>query len=221
MGQLDELLAQVMQPMLGLASRPDARDRRQVVRAERRDRVVRPGRGLRALEPDEPVGERADLFQLPAHHGLDEAEVLADDEGAGAAAFPRKQAQKDPGRVPDVGALGSGHPVGDPEEPEQAHHVVEPDAGGVPARAADRVDERSPVSLAQLPRVQRGQAPVLAVAEELIRSLAGQAEMHRPLREQVDDLGSGVIGHPHGGKPGDPSAVVARSARARASWRSR
>src|SRR5207253_10803962 len=40
--------------------------------------------------------------------------------------------------------------------------------GGVTRRAADGVDEWRPVRIAQLPRIESGDAPVLAVAEELV-----------------------------------------------------
>src|SRR5439155_23641978 len=71
-------------------------------------------------------------------------------------------------RVPHVGALGRGLAVGDPEQAEQAHHVVEANTRCVPRRAANRVDEWRPLRVAQLPRVESRNAPVLTVSEELV-----------------------------------------------------
>ena len=42
---------------------------------------------------------------------------------------------------------------------------------------------------------------------------AGEAEMHRALRQQLDDLGGREIGHLDAGKVGDGAAIVARAAR--------
>src|SRR5436190_23366259 len=59
--------------------------------------------------------------------------------------------------------------------------MVEPDSRDVMTRAANRVDERLPTRAVELPRVERGQPPVLAVAEELV---GRRADPH-PRREVV------------------------------------
>src|SRR6185312_6361557 len=87
---------------------------------------------------------------------------------ARAPALVREQREEDRGGVVDVGAPRRRHPFRDPEETEQAHHMVEADAGAVARRTADRVDEGFPVRGAELPRVERWKSPVLAVAEELV-----------------------------------------------------
>src|SRR5438552_18270648 len=77
MRQVDKLLAQVVQPVLGLAARPDPRDGRQVVCAHRGNRVVWPASRLRAFEPVEAVGKRTLLLELLAHDSLNKADILA------------------------------------------------------------------------------------------------------------------------------------------------
>src|SRR5439155_195273 len=70
-----------------------------------------------------------------------------------------------------------------------------PDAGRVPACAADGVDERLPVRTPKQPRVERRQAPVLAVAEELVgrcshahvgRDVVAPAPCVEPVRRKAD-----------------------------------
>ena len=90
-GELHQLVAEMMQAVLGLAARPYPGDSRQVVRADRRHRVARPLRRRRALKPHEPVGKRPDLVEALAHYRLDQAEVLADDEGTRATALVGQQ----------------------------------------------------------------------------------------------------------------------------------
>src|SRR6266705_2204273 len=181
MRQVDKLLAQVVQPVLGLAARPDPRDGGQVVCAHRGNRVVRPASRLRAFDPDEAVGKRTLLLELLAHDRLDKAEVLADHKRAGAATFVGEQGQQRRSGIADVRTLRCVHTVRNPEQPEQAHHGVEADARGVAPGGADRFDERHPLRMAELPRVERWQAPVLSVAEELIRR---RADAH-PWRDVV------------------------------------
>src|SRR6266550_7948180 len=155
MRQVDKLLAQVVQPVLGLAAGPDPRDGRQVVCAHRGNRVVWPASRLRAFEPDEAVGKRTLLLELLAHDRLDQAEVLADHKRAGPATLVGEQGQQRRSGIADVRTLRGVHTVRNPEKTEQAHHVVEADARGVAPGGADRFDERHPLRLAELPRVDR------------------------------------------------------------------
>src|SRR5207237_8252932 len=105
MRQVDKLLAQVVQPVLGLAARPDPRDGRQVVCAHRGNRVVWPASRLRALEPDEAVGKRTLLLEMLAHDRLNEAEVIADHKRAGAANFDGEQGMQSRSGLADVRTL--------------------------------------------------------------------------------------------------------------------
>src|SRR5947207_439271 len=112
MRQVDKLLAQVVQPVLGLAARPDPRDGRQVVCAHRGNRVVWPASRLRAFEPDEAVGKRTLLLELLAHDRLNKAEVLADHKRAGAATFVGEQGQQRRSGIADVRTLRCVQTVG-------------------------------------------------------------------------------------------------------------
>ena len=97
-----------------------------------------------------------------------------------AAALAGQEPEQDGRRVLDVRALRGGHTVGNPEEAKQAHDVVETHPRGVAGGAADGVDEWRPVGLPEPPRVQRRDAPVLAVSEELVRRRA-----HAHVRREV------------------------------------
>jgi len=187
----------VVEAPLRFASRPDPGHGGQVVRADRRHRVVRPFRGRRVLEPHEPVRERALLLELLADDRLDQPQVLADHKGVGAAALVREQRQQSCGWVLHVRAQGGDDAFGNPEQAEQAHHVVEPDAGRVPPRASNRVDERLPARVAERPWVEGRKAPILAVAEELVGRRA-DAHARRQVvlpAPRVESVGSKAHGH--------------------------
>ena len=81
------------------------------------------------------------------------------------------------GRVAHVGAVGRGRAPGDPEQPEQAHHVVDPQPAGVAERGPDGLHERLVAGGPQPPGVERRQAPVLAPGVELVgRGADGHVE---------------------------------------------
>ncbi len=71
-------------------------------------------------------------------------------------------------RVAHVGAGFRATVAGYPEQPEQAHHVVDAQASGMAQRGADRLDERLVAGGAQLPGDERREAPVLAQGVELV-----------------------------------------------------
>src|SRR5439155_18383859 len=117
----------------------------------------------------ELVGRAGHIRALvPAYSRLDQAQVLADDKGPLPPALVGEQREQVCGGVLHVSALGGSQSFRDPVQAKETHHVVEPHTGGVTRRAADGVDEWRPVRIAQLPRIESGDAPVLAVAEELV-----------------------------------------------------
>ena len=136
--------------------------------AHRGDCVARPEPRLAAFEPEQPVRERPPPPQVAAHRRLHQAEVFADHERAGAAALVGEYREQGGGRVAHVRALCRVHAVGDPEKSEEPHHVVEPHPRRMRSGAANGIDEGFPPCGAQLPWVEGGKAPVLAIAEELV-----------------------------------------------------
>ena len=91
------------------------------------------------------------------------ASAPADDRLAG------QHADHGPVVVPHVGALVRTHPARHPPEPEQPHHVIDPQAAGVPQRGAHQVRERR-VPLGGEPLRMPGRlVPVLAALVELVR----------------------------------------------------
>src|SRR2546427_12758877 len=67
---------------------------------------------MRLFDTDKPVGKRSDFSEAPAHHGLDESEVFADDESLRATALVGQERQQDVSRVVHVRAVRSRHPLG-------------------------------------------------------------------------------------------------------------
>ena len=69
------------------------------------------------------------------------------------------------------------------------------------------------VGVAETQAVDEHHAPI-GVGDLLAHEvLAGEAEMHRALRQEVDDLGGREVGHLDAGKVGDRAAIVAHAAR--------
>src|SRR5580698_2569794 len=106
-----------------------------------RRQVVRGGRdqsGLRiilvwteiallvTLEIKQPVAEDAKAGQGFADLRLDGAEIFTNDNHLPAHAFERQDSDVVLVAVADVGAASGVRAVGDPVEPEKAHHVIEP-----------------------------------------------------------------------------------------------
>ena len=79
--------------------------------------------------------EQAALAQVVARGRLDDAEVLADHDRAGARGLQHQDADERLVVVADVGTLDRTHAVGDPPEPEEADDVVDAQAAGVLAAA--------------------------------------------------------------------------------------
>ena len=75
--------------------------------------------------------------------------------------------------------------MGDPEEPEQSHDVVDAQAAAVAERGTDRLDERSVAERAQPVWDERRKSPVLAAGHEAIgrgadRGAGGQRVLPGP-----------------------------------------
>ena len=65
-------------------------------------------------------------------------------------------------RVADVDAVGGGEAVGDPEEPVEAHRVVDAQRAGMVEHGVERFAERLEVARDEAGRRERREAPVLA-----------------------------------------------------------
>ena len=154
----------------GLADRAQVRGVRPAQGAGDRGLVVG-GRGthdgLRELvhgHPQRgPVAEHADVGHGLADAVRDGAHVFADDPGAGPAGLDAQDGEHGLRRVGDVGALAGGGARGDPEQPPQLHHVVDPQRAGVPERDPDHLDEQIEVGGGQSDRVEGRQTPLLTV----------------------------------------------------------
>jgi hypothetical protein len=160
-----EAQAQVM-------GRPPARERRQVVGADRHHRLARPGRrrpegtvGL-ALEVQQPVRLHAAAAHGVAHGVRHGAQVLADHQAAMALAFQGQDGHQLVDRIGHVAAVARRAGGGDPEQAHQHHHVVDADRAGAAHVGAQGLDEDGVPAFAQPVRAQRRQAPVLALGVE-------------------------------------------------------
>ncbi len=123
--------------------------------------------------------------KLLAHAGLDRPEVLADHRRARALTLQRDDGQQFLGGIAHIGAVGRRQPVGDPEEAEESHDVVDAQAAAMVERGADRLDERSVAERAQPVWDERRQSPVLAAGHEAIgrgadRGAGGQRVLPGP-----------------------------------------
>ena len=105
--------------------------------------VLRVAGGLDALEQCEACREQAATPQLFADAGRHGAEVLADDDRAGAMRLERHDLEQLVRVGSDVGAPRRILAGRNPPQPEEAEHVVDPQPTGVPQLGVDRVDERA------------------------------------------------------------------------------
>ena len=133
------------------------------------------------LEPQDRGAHDPAVHQVVAHPRLEGAQVLADDEGARALRLQREDPDHRLVVVGDVGAVGRPVPLGDPPQPEQAQHVVDPQRTGVPHQGAQHVPPRPVGRLAQALRVPGRLRPVLA----LLVVLVGGGADGRAAREHV------------------------------------
>ena len=79
-----------------------------------------------------------------------------------------ERVEEDLRRVGDIAAVGRRSTPGQPEQPEQAHYVVDSQAGRVAKVGAQRLAPRLAVELLQSCRVERRQPPVLSGPVELV-----------------------------------------------------
>src|SRR6266508_2899667 len=120
------------------------------------------------LEPDQPVGQHPLGRQPLADALLDRAEVLADHQRPGPVALQGQHAEQVVGGVADVGPLAGRGARRDPEQAEQAHHVVEPQPAGVRHPCSQRAREGLVPRFGQAPGDERRQRPVLPVRAEQV-----------------------------------------------------
>jgi hypothetical protein len=188
---------------------------------------------LVALEPEHGAAQHPGGVQVGAHPRLDRAQVLAHDEGAGADRLEREHAEQRVAVVGHVGARARAGVLRHPPQPEQAHHVVDPQPAGVPQAAAHHVAERRVAQLGQPVRPPGRQPPVLALLVEGVRRRPdGGAQRERVLQrpgvgaagvhsygQVVDDADGHAAAEPgellvdeqlHPAPEGDPVGVLLR-----------
>ena len=143
------------------------------------------------LEPQHRGAEHAAAGEVVARPGLDGAQVLADDDGAGAMGLEQGDADHGLVVVADVGALVRPHAPGDPPQAEQPDDVVHAQRTGVAQHRAHHVAQRRVGGLRQVGGAPRRLGPVLA---ELV--------VHVRRGADLDARGEGVRVAPHVGPVG-------------------
>ena len=126
----------------------------------------RDGGGL--LEPEQPVRQDVAGGERETRVLFDRAEIFANNHRVRPLALERDDREQIAGMAVHVRAVPRVHSCRDPEQPEQAHHVIDAQAAGVPEARADRLDERLVAGGAQPVRHERRQAPVLSARVELV-----------------------------------------------------
>src|SRR5438270_10494844 len=145
--------------LLDVASRPEAGECRHVVRVRRRQRkrLVLLGRAeapaLLLLEVQDLGRQNAPLLQRRRYLLRDSAEVLADHESVMPNALQREDAEQIVGRVPHVRSFPPCLPLGNPEEAEQSHHVVDAQRARMPKAALHETDEVAVAVASQRSRI--------------------------------------------------------------------
>ena len=91
------------------------------------------------LEPNDRGTEDAAITQVVAHPRLNDAEVLTDDDGAGALGFQKDNAHHGLVIVVHVGALGGRTAIRNPPEAEHTEDVVDSHGTGVSQGGSDHV----------------------------------------------------------------------------------
>ena len=159
-------------PRIDVAAQPEARQRWQVVRSNRRQRVAGIFVGVAEtavrvpLEVQQPIAHDSERVQRFADFVGHRAQVLADDRDLLPHAFERQDAEQIPPAVAHVGAFRRVETVGNPVQAEEAHHVIDAQRASVPRVLADRFGKQ-PVAVFPVPlRVGRWKGPVLALGRE-------------------------------------------------------
>ncbi len=161
-----------------LRTRPPAGDRRQIVRRRHADRVRAPvsrraeSAMLIPLEPEYVHSRHAALGQTNAKLRRHGSKILADHHCAMAMGFERDEIEKVVERIAKIGALQRVRAFRDDPEPHQAHDVIDADAARVAERRLQRGDEGLIAGAGKRLRGKGRQAPILALAVDLVRRRA-------------------------------------------------
>ena len=137
------------------------RQGRQVVGGHHRQGLAGPLLRRRILEPDEPRRQDAGLVQRLAVARLDRAEILPDDHRGGAGALEGDELQQLTAGKADVHPIGRGPAVRDPEEPGQAHHVVDAKPTAADHRGPKDLRERAVPACRGAGSASRAAAPIV------------------------------------------------------------
>ena len=128
---------------IDVVAAPPAGQRVEVVRGEAGQRLARIGVGrqeeiVALLEEEDAVALDLDGAHHVAETRRHDAEILADDDGAARLRDLGERREHAVEGVADIDAVGGGKTVGDPEQPVEAHRMVDADArrrGGARCRA--------------------------------------------------------------------------------------
>ncbi len=133
--------------------------------------------------------------------------------GARSLALEREDGQEIVGRIPDVRAIPGGRATGDPEQPEQAHDVVDAHPSRVAEPGPHRLDERPVPRGAEPVRHERRQTPVLPLEREVVgrrphRDTLGQHVLPCPGVGALAVEADGEVGHQAERPPGASQLLV-------------
>ncbi len=104
--------------------------------------------GLVLFEIEQTVAQNAEARQRLPYRRIHGAEVLAHYHHPIAHAFERQNADEILAAFANVGAFSRLHAVGNPEQAEEAHHVIDAQRSAVPAVLANRFGEQAVAVLA-------------------------------------------------------------------------
>ena len=130
--------------------------------------LVRVLLGRLVLEPQEAVGEKSAGGQGLEDLGCRRAQVLGHDVGAGRPALAGDHIEKVAEGVAHVGAFPRPRPLGHPVQAGQPQGVVDAQGPGVAHARAHRLHEGLVADGPELPRVEGGQPPHLALRVERV-----------------------------------------------------
>ena len=130
------------------------------------------------LEIEKPVAQYAEAGQGLANVRLHRSQVFADDQNSVPHTLQRQNPQQIIRMVLNVQAARSFRAVGDPEQAEEAHHVVDAKGSAMSEIAAHRFREK-PVSIFLVTRrIWWRERPVLTLGREVIGRRAHPAPLH-------------------------------------------
>ena len=162
---------------LNIVARPEAEQRRQVVRTKHRQRLIviilrHPVIAVVLVEIHHAVGIHAIIAQRLAHLFRDDTKILADDDTALAVTFQRKNRHQIGERITHIRAEIGVVAISDPPQAAKRHDVVNAQNAIDAHIGAQHLDENAVAAAFQTLRMQRRQIPVLPGGPQLVRRRA-------------------------------------------------